>query len=57
MLLFFGFIKNDIGEPKDYEMRFYDNHDAALKFGKNMQKIFLEKMDVFPKSVHCGKRV
>ena len=31
---FFGFIKNDIGEPKDYEMRFYDNHDAALKFGK-----------------------
>ena len=31
---FFGFIKNDIGEPKDYEMRFYDNHDSALKFGE-----------------------
>tara|TARA_B100001996_G_scaffold86878_2_gene64271 strand:- start:2188 stop:2691 length:504 start_codon:yes stop_codon:yes gene_type:complete len=30
---FFGFIKNDLGEPEDYEIRFYENHSDAVELG------------------------
>ena len=31
---YFGFIKNDLGEPEDYEIRFYANHSDAMQHGK-----------------------
>ena len=30
---YFGFIKNDLGDPEDYEIRFYDNHSDAIELG------------------------
>ena len=30
---YFGFIKNDLGEPEDYEIRFYNNHSDAIELG------------------------
>ena len=30
---YFGFIKNELGEPNDYEIRFYDTHNDTLKHG------------------------
>ena len=30
---FFGFIKNEIGESEDYEIRFYATHIGAVEFG------------------------
>ena len=30
---YFGFIKNDLGDPEDYEIRFYNNHSDAIKLG------------------------
>ena len=30
---YFGFIKNDLKGPEDYEIRFYSNHDEAVKLG------------------------
>ena len=31
---YFGFMKNNLGEPKDYEIRFYDSHQDAINLGK-----------------------
>ena len=31
---YFGFIKNNLGEPEDYEIRFYTNHSDAVQQGK-----------------------
>ena len=31
---YFGFMKNDLGEPEDYEIRFYSNHSDAVQKGK-----------------------
>ena len=31
---YFGFIKNDLGEPEDYEIRFYANHFDAMQHEK-----------------------
>ena len=31
---FYGFIKNDLGDPEDYEVRFYNNHQDAVQLGK-----------------------
>ena len=28
------FVENDLGEPKDYEIRFYDSHQDAINLGK-----------------------
>ena len=30
---YFGFIKNDLGDPEDYEIRFYNNHSDAIELG------------------------
>ena len=30
---YFGFIKNELGDFQDYEIRFYSNHDEAIKLG------------------------
>ncbi len=30
---YFGFIKNDLGEPEDYEIRFYSTHGDSVKSG------------------------
>ena len=30
---YFGFIKNDLGDPEDYEIRFYNNHFDAIELG------------------------
>ena len=30
---YFGFIKNDLKGPEDFEIRFYINHDDAVKLG------------------------
>ena len=30
---YFGFIKYDLGEPEDYEIRFYNNHSDAIELG------------------------
>ena len=32
---YFGFIKNNLGEFEDYEIRFYSNHEDAIKLGKD----------------------
>ena len=31
---YYGFIKNDQGEPNDYEIRFYDSHKSAVEYGE-----------------------
>ena len=31
---YFGFMKNNLGEPKDYEIRFYSTHMDAVQQGK-----------------------
>tara|TARA_Y100001960_G_scaffold124781_1_gene133032 strand:- start:1116 stop:1646 length:531 start_codon:yes stop_codon:yes gene_type:complete len=31
---YYGFIKNDQGEPNDYEIRFYNSHESAIENGK-----------------------
>ena len=31
---YYGFIKNDQGEPNDYEIRFYDSHKSAVENGE-----------------------
>lgn len=30
---FFGFMKNELGDPKDYEIRFYSSHSDAVNLG------------------------
>jgi hypothetical protein len=30
---YYGFIKNALGNPEDYEVRFYDNHQDAVQLG------------------------
>lgn len=30
---FFGFVKNELGNPEDYEIRFYANHKEAVQSG------------------------
>ena len=32
---YFGFVKNDLGEPEDYEIRFYSSHQDAVQLGSN----------------------
>ncbi|HJN58974.1 MAG TPA: hypothetical protein QF601_02475, partial [Dehalococcoidia bacterium] len=31
--VYYGFIKNNEGEPEDYEIRFYKNHNDAINYG------------------------
>ena len=30
---FYGFMKNELGDPEDYELRFYSNHNDAVNLG------------------------
>ena len=30
---FYGFMKNELGDPEDYELRFYPSHSDAVNFG------------------------
>ncbi len=30
---FYGFMKNELGDPEDYELRFYSNHTDAVNLG------------------------
>ena len=32
--VYYGFIKNNEGKPEDYEIRFYENHNNAINYGK-----------------------
>ena len=32
--VYYGFIKNNEGEPEDYEIRFYKNHNEAINYGE-----------------------
>ena len=35
---YYGFIKNDQGEPNDYEIRFYESHKSAVENGEKYAK-------------------
>ena len=46
-------MKNELGDPEDYELRFYSSHNDAVNLEQSMLTILLVRMRV-SKIIHCG---